>query len=215
MQGTYNKSFTLGSFAFSNAQTAAATFDSAVQAEIALPIGNVLTNWVKTDSDTASGDLAGGHGKTSGTYDVFWTLGGVQYARYGVTNTITTNACALDGGTGDAFPASATSGVVITKQVVAAVNIDGDNVKLFGVFFQNPSDTAAPASADFQDSGNASIEQFDLTEVSTATGLNHAYAQTAAVALLTGNVITQVKCSNGSSTAAGTLIVLAGVDATP
>ena len=213
--GSFSKSFSLGGFSFSNGQTAASTYDSVVMNEIPLPVGNVVTDWVKTDADTAACNLAGGHGKTSGTYDVYWTIAGVNYARYGVTNTITTNACALDGGAGDDFPASATSGVVITKQVVTTCPIDGDAVVLFGVFLRS-TDTAAVASADFQDASSNSIEQFDLTEVdTTATGMNHAYQQTAARALLTGALITKVAASNGSATAAATLFVLAGIDSTP
>ena len=213
--GSFNKSFSLGGMAFSNGPVAAASYDSTVINEIPLPVGNVVTDWVKTDSDTAACNLAGGHGKTSGTYDVFWTIAGVNYCRNGVTNTITTNACALDGGAGDAFPASATTGIVITKQVVATCPIDGDAVVLFGVFLRS-TDTAAVGSADFQDASNNSIEQFDLTEVdTTAAGLQHAYQQTAARALLTGALITQVKASNGSATAAATLCVLAGIDSTP
>ena len=48
-----------------------------------------------------------------------------------------------------------------------------------------------------------------------AAGMQHCYQQTAARALLTGNVITSVQASNGSASAAGTLYVLCGQDATP
>src|SRR5690349_1655283 len=65
--GSFNKSFSLGGFAFSNGQTAAASFDSTVINEIPLPVGNVVTSWVKTDADTAACNLSAGHGKTSGT----------------------------------------------------------------------------------------------------------------------------------------------------
>jgi hypothetical protein len=120
----------------------------------------------------------------------------------------------LDGGAGDSFPETGDATVVITKQVNAVVNIDGDAVVLFAVVLQS-TDTAAVGSADFLDAGNASIEQFDLVDVTAASGLAKAFAQTDARALLTGNVITQCRASNGSTTAAATLYVLAGIDSTP
>lgn len=215
-QGSFNKAFSLGGYSFSNGAVAGATFDGVVVTEIALPAGKAVTDWVKTDANTAACNFAAGHGQTNGKFDVFWSSGGVNYCRYGVDGTITTNALALDGGAGDDFPASATSGVVVTKQVSATCNIDGDNVVLFGVFLRNSSDADATASADFQDATSASIEQFDLIAVDdNADGMQHAYQQTAARVLLTGSVITSVQASNGSSSAAATLYVLCGQDATP
>lgn len=214
MQGSFNKSFQLGGFAFANSAVAPVSFDASVVVELTLPAGKVVTNWVKTDDNTAACDLPAGHGQTNGKFDVYWTISGVNYARYGVDGTITTNALALDGGAGDNFPASSTTGIVCTKQVVSAATIDGDNVKLFGVFLSS-TDAAAPGSCDLQDASNNSIEQFDLIEVRAAAGMNHAYSTAQAVALLTGNVITQIKASNGSSTASATLYVLAGIDSTP
>lgn len=211
--GSLTKSINCAGYGFSSGQTPV-DYDGSHSWVIPLPAGNLLTGWVKTDSDTAAGNLAGGHGKTSGVYDVYWTIAGVEYCRYGVTNTITSNACALDGGSGDAFPETGDATVRITKQVNAVVNIDGDNVVLFGVVLQS-TDASAVGSADFLDSGNASIEQFDLVEVTAASGLARAYSQTDARALLTGNVITQCRASNGSTTAAATLYILAGIDSTP
>jgi hypothetical protein len=210
------KSVNAGGYGFSNSLVGQATSDSQYVLALPLPVGNTLTNWVKTDANTAAGDLAGGHGLTNGTYDFYWTVDGVVFCRSGVAVTITTNAVAADGGAGTDFPASATVGVVMTKQVVAACPIDGDNAVFVAVMYQNTSDTAAAASADFQDASNNSIELMLLTEVqNTATGLDKVLQQTAARAALTGALITQVKASNSSTTAAGTLIVVAGVDATP
>jgi len=211
--GSLTKSINCAGYGFSGGTTPV-EYDGAHSWVIPLPVGNLLTAWVKTDADTAAGNLTSGHGKTSGVYDVYWLIATVAYARYGVTVTITTNACALDGGAGDSFPETGDATVVITKQVNAVVNIDGDAVVLFAVVLQS-TDTAAVGSADFLDAGNASIEQFDLVDVTAASGLAKAFAQTDARALLTGNVITQCRASNGSTTAAATLYVLAGIDSTP
>lgn len=215
--GSLIKAFTLAGYSWANSVVGSSTFDSEHSWAIPLPVGNVVTAWVKTDADTAACNLATGHGKTSGTYDVFWTIAGVNYVRYGVTNTITGDACALDGGSGDAFPATATTGVIITKQVVHVVNIDGDNVVMFGAVLQS-SDSTVVGHVDLQDSGNATVGtgHLKLTESQThVDGLQHTYQQTAARALLTGNPITQAKASNGSATTAATLVITAGIDSSP
>lgn len=214
--GSINKSFSFPGYSFGNPLVANVTFDHAASWEISLPAGKAVTAWVKTDADTAACNFSASHGQTNGKYDVYWTIAGVNYVRYGVDGTITVNALALDGGAGDAFPASATTGVVVCKQVPFVCNVDGDNVKQLGLFFRCSSDTAALAHVDLQDSGPASIEEFDLTEVdNTANGLQHGYLAVAAVALLTGNVIVAGHASNSSVTATGTLFICTGVDSTP
>ncbi len=213
--GSLNKSFSMNGHSFSNSLVANQTYDSSVAVEVSLPAGKVVTSWVKTDANTAAANLPSGHGYTDGKFDVHWIDATVHKRRYGVDGTIVTNALSLDGGTGDDFPASATVGVVCTKQVAIVVSIDGDNVKIFGVHLRS-TDTAAIGSVDLQDASNNSIEQFNLSEVDNAvTGTQHEYVTTAAVALLTGAVITQAKASNGSSTAAATLYIDVGVDSTP
>lgn len=208
---SYTRSFALGGYAFANQGTSQITFDHTNTYEVSLPAGKVVTNWVKTDANTAACDLPAGHGYTNGNFDVYFPAG----VRYGVPGTISTNALTLDGGAGTDFPASATSGVVVTKQVEISTAIDGDDVKALGIFFRS-TDTAAVGHIDFQDSGNASIEAFDLDEVDNSTaGMDHAYGTTAAVALLTGNPITKAFATNGSSTASATIYILVGEDTTP
>lgn len=211
--GSVSRSSQMNGHSFGNGSTANQEFGMGLDIRMDLPVGNVVTAWVKTDANTAACNLTAGHGKTNGTYDVFWTIAGVNYARYGVANTITTNACALDGGNGDDFPDTATTGIVITKQVVypSALSIDGDNVKVFLVHLTS-ADTAAVGSVDFQDASNASIEQLDLVEANNhVDGCKHEYVTTTAVGLLTGAVITQIKASNGSATQPAKLWVDVGV----
>lgn len=208
--GSVNKQFIFPGYAFGTA-AAAVTFDATAVYEVSLPAGKLVTSWVKTDADTAAANLPAGHGYATGKFDVYFAAG----MRYGVDGTVTGDAIALDGGTGTDFPATAAADVVVTRQVEIATAIDGDNVKLFGVFFRS-TDTDAVGHVDFQDVGDASIEALDLAEVdNAATGMDHAYGTTAAVALLTGNPITHAAASNGSSTAAATIFILCGIDATP
>lgn len=210
--GSLNKSFLLGGYAFGNQANAANTFDNTNTYEVTLPAGKTVTNWVKTDADTAACDLPAGHGYSNGKFDVYWSGG----QRVGVDGTISTNALSLDGGTGTDFPASATAGVICTKCVTINTAIDGDNVQIFGVFFRSASDTAAVGHISFRDSGNASIAEYDLVEVDNdATGCDVAYTGTDASTELTGNPITYSLATTNSTTAAATIYILVGEDSTP
>jgi hypothetical protein len=209
-QGSFVGTFSLGGVSFSNGGTPGSVteFDHPNPYEISLPVGKAVTDWVKTDANTAACNLAGGHGQTNGKFDVYWS-GGV---RYGVDGTIVTNALALDGGAGDDFPASATADVVVCKQVPIVCNIDGDNIQVIGVFLKNDLDSDGVAHVDFQDSGNATIAQLDLVAGSVA----HTYQiALGATNPFTGNPITQAHASNGSTTGPATLYILSGEDSTP
>lgn len=93
-----------------------------------IPAAKPLTSWVKTDANTAAGNLPAGHGLTDGKFDVFWNGG----KRYGVDGTIATNALSLDGGAGDDFPASGDLTVVVCPQTPLDLTFDGDNLVLIG-----------------------------------------------------------------------------------
>lgn len=63
-----------------------------------------VSNWVKTDADTGVATMSSGHGLINGTYEASWSGG----TRTGLTGTFAGDDLTLDGGSGDAFPASAT-----------------------------------------------------------------------------------------------------------
>jgi hypothetical protein len=210
-----SRSFQLGGYTFSNPSESAVTFDHPNVFVLTPNLAYPLSAWVKTDADTAAGNLTNGHGQTTGVFDVYWVIASVYYVRYGVTCTITTNAVALEGGTGDAFPATADATVTICKQISAVTYIDGDNVKIIGCFLDNASDTAAQGHLDMQDSGNATIEELDLAASGTAKMAQIYDIANGASNVFTGNVITQTKISQSSITAAGTIYILVGEDATP
>lgn len=154
-------------------------------APITLAAGKAATNWVKTDLDTAACDLPAGHGYGDGASncDVYWDVG----ARYGVVVTITTNAAALEGGTGTDFPASAETTVVVCKQQQSNVSIDGDQAALVGVV------ATVDGYASFQDASSNVIRgvalianEPDMWDSSMATNP------------YTGNPITKALVSNGA-----------------
>jgi hypothetical protein len=185
--------------------TTTKTYDSGTHfgdgsGNIPLAAGKVVTEWVKTDADTAACTLPGGHGYSTGKFDVYWT-GGV---RYDVDGTVSTNALGLDSGTGDDFPESAEVGVIVCPPQQVDTSIDGDAVVLLHIdctqrshvlFMDADTDTifASEVLAD------ECIEWHDTSP--------HANP-------MTGDPITVCWASNGSTTAA-ILTILVGVDSTP
>lgn len=196
---TYAISLAIGGIAIQ--KTITRTGNHANAYEVTLPAGKAVTSWVKTDANTAACNLPSGHGYTNGKFDVYWSGG----MRYGVDGTISTNALSLDGGAGDDFPASATTGIVATKQVSIATTIDGDNSEIVAIVAEYADQAStAKAHVDMQDS-SATVVEIDLTA-------NAPYVvdiEGGATNVFTGNVIEATKASNGSSSAAATLKIVA------
>ena len=172
--------------------------------QIDLPVAWALSSWVKTDADTAAGNLAAGHGQTDGKYDVFWTSGGGG-RRYGVDGTIATNALSLDGGTGDNFPSSADVTVVVCKQVSINTAIDGDAVAItaLNLEYVDPAATSK-GHLDMQDVGAATVASVDLS-ANKPTIYDITGGDTNS---LTGNPITVTKASHSNTTYAAVLKII-------
>lgn len=162
-----------------------ATLLGGASAPIVLAAGKLATSWVKSDADTAACNLPTGHGYGDGVSicDVYWPAG----ARYGVAVTITTDAAALEGGTGTDFPASATATVVVCKRQQVNVAIDGDLASLVGIV------ATVDGYVSFQDASSDVIRAValianepDMWDSSEATNP------------YTGDPITKVLASNGS-----------------
>lgn len=186
-------------------KTVSRTGDGMISYEVTLPAGKSVTSWVKTDANTAGCDLPSGHGYSNGNFDVHWTESSVPKVRYGVPGTISTNALSLDGGTGDDFPATATTGIVVTKQVALVLSIDGDNAEIVAVAAEStdPSSTSR-AHLDLQDSGAATIEEIDLVaNVPQVWDIDGG-----ATNVFTGNPITQGYASCGSASESLTLKIV-------
>lgn len=203
---TYSVTLSGGGVSISN--VISRTNDTVKSYEVTLPAGYAGTLTTRTDDDTGTITLGSGHGITTGmTVDVYWS-GGVQY---GVTvGTVSGTSVPIDLGSGDNLPAQDTA-VVVTEQVQISTEIDGDNSTLFAISFECPGDPDAECHADMQDSGNATIEEFDLTAGEPSI---HDFAG-GATNVLTGNPITDTFASNGSSTASGTIKIVSLEDATP
>lgn len=164
---------------------------------------------------TRSGDGAGvitmgatGHGIAGADIvDIYW-VGGARYAvtidSIGGAGNIELTFDDTPAATGDVLPADETA-VIVCERATVNTQIDGDNVKLFGVSCDQRSQIT------FYDVGNAIIKQYVLP---VANAFASWYSQSQATNPLTGNPITYAKVSNGSTTA-GTLKIRCLDDATP
>jgi hypothetical protein len=176
---------------------------------VTLPVGTAATVDTMTDADTADFTLPGGHGLSTGTYDIHWGDGSV---RYGCTGTVTGDTMSVDGtGSGDAFPAASTA-VVITAPVDINTTIDGDNSKLIALCAEYTSNASTAWShVSFRDSTPTEVCEFDLKANSPRVcdiegGDTNQFA---------GNVIASAKASNGSATEECTLKIMSLEDSTP
>lgn len=198
---------------FSLSRSVSVEFEHNNSFEIALPGGKAVTGWTKTDSNTASCTLAAGHGQTNGKYDVYWTIDSVDYVRYGVDGTISTNTLSLDGGSGDSFPESGQSGVVCTKQVsVNNVLISAAKLQIIAFLLETTLSTAR-AHVDMQESDDTQVEHFTVEVVADGSvgkpSADHIYAIADGDANPLGADVAKIYASNGTTTAA-TLKILVG-----
>lgn len=166
-------------------RTVAVTSDNAFGYEKTLAAGTAVTEWDMDDADTAACTLPADHGYSTGKFDVFWNGG----CRYNVDGTVNVNALALDGGSGDNFPADETE-VVVCPPVYLDIEIDGDNLSLFAI------DSTVTANAWFVDSADTEVVALKLVG-SQPQGF---YQTGDAESPLTGNVCEKVWVSNGSTT---------------
>jgi hypothetical protein len=189
-------------------QNISRTADTCIGYEVTLPVGFAGTLSTRTDANTGTVTLAGGHGiSTADVVDIHWS-GGVQY---NVTvGTVSVNSMPFDVGIGDDLPDAATA-VVVTKQVTVSTAIDGDNCSLIAICLESSEGTSGKGHINFLDSGPASIEEIDLVgnvpRVFDITGGD--------TNVFTGNPVVSSKATNGSSTAAATLKIVVLADSTP
>lgn len=206
-----SRGFQFPGYTFNNSP-AAVTFESTLAFTktlaglVAAQVSGELTT--RTDDDTGVVTLATGHGILTGNVcDVYWS-GGV---RYGMTATVSSNAVTLDGGAGDNLPTLNTTGMAVVKQTAWEINFDGDDARIIGVFYRNPSDTGAKAHLDLQDSGDSTIEEIDLVHETANGGCDAVYNIAAGdTNVFAGNRITHGAVSHDSLTAA-TVYVLVGI----
>jgi hypothetical protein len=181
--------------------------------EVTLPVAHALSSWVKTDADTAAGNLTAGHGLSTGTFDIYWDGG----ARYDVPCTITTNAVALDGGSGTDFPASATATVRMSPQTAINTAIDGDAIKLAFIKLQyaDVDEDEERGRLLFEDADGDDIADLKEANGIIANRINVYDVEGGDTNPLTGDPITDCHASHSNTAAAATLIIATLEDSTP
>jgi hypothetical protein len=202
------KSTNIGGISFSS--IVSRTADSANGYEITLPVGKAGTLTTRTDADTGEATLGSGHGITDGmVVDVYWADG----ARYGMTvGTVASLVVPIDGGSGDDLPSTSTA-LVVTGQLTANVNIDGDEAELVAVKLEVATDPTSTQRGyvSFRDVGDAEIEALPLT----ASDVQLFDIGGGGTNVFTGNPITYVLATNSSSTVEATLKIGVLQDSTP
>lgn len=147
-QGSYTKVLSIAGTEFRVAQTI--TTSGEYERVHQVPAAKAGTLTARTDNDTGTATMSGGHGLTTGRMDVYWTEGGAQKCRYGMTGTVTVNAVALDGGAGDPLPVTTTA-LMVAAPVLYDFAVKAAKVQALGLT------CAAPAAAVARDAEAASV----------------------------------------------------------
>jgi len=179
--------------------------------EETLPVAKTGTLTTRTDNTDGELTMSASHGiTTAAVIDLYWS-GGVRYGV--VVGTVATNAVPISGGSGDNLPADETA---ITAVVQTSINllVDGDNTKIIAISLETVDKTLRTAGhVQLRDASNAEIAEIDLvTNVAQVWDIEGGSANP-----FTGNVITNLKASQGSSTSTETFTLkIVGVqDASP
>lgn len=188
------------------------TGDDLIDLQITLPAGKSGTLTTRTDDNTGIVTVASGHGITgSDTVDVYWAAG----RRYGVDVTATdATTISIDLGAGDNLPTASTA-VVVVKQVIVNKAIDGDNVEIIGLLAELAASTGFGVRITFFDAvsggGSAVGSGIDLDPNSPFV----LDIEGGATNLLTGSPILSFVASNGDGSNACTLKIQGLQDVTP
>lgn len=180
--------------------------------EVSIPAGKAGTLTTRTDNETGSLTLGSGHGITTGQIiDLFWSGG----ARYGITvgtvSGTTVPIGADNAGSGDNLPTAATA-IVASPRTLISADVDGDNLVALAcqMLFASRSETAQ-SHASFQDASSDIIAPIDLE----ANSVRFYDVEGGDANPFTGDPITKIYVSNGSSAAAATFKLLWLQDPTP
>lgn len=174
----------------------------------AAKVGQLTT---RTDDTTGTLTMSSGHGiTTAAVIDLYWT-GGVRYGV--VVGTVATNSVPISGGSGDNLPTNMTA---VTAVVQKSINlaIDGDNADIIAIVLETVDKSLRTAGhVQLRDAANAEVAEIDLVaNVPQVWDLAGGSANP-----FTGNPITNLKASQGNSTATETFTLkIVGVqDASP
>lgn len=214
---TINKTYSLPGYTSRAARVTRTADHAAVwggpDAPITLNDAKDVIDFAEGAANEATCNLSGGHGLSSGTYDVYWTEDGVNKIRYGVDIAISTNACTLTSGAGDDYPTTIADGLaVICEQTEVFTSIDGDEVSLFWValIFGDVSATGR-GHVDFQETNDTQVGEVDIEGIILGTAIVDFDIEGGVSNPLAGNPIMEAEISHNDTAYTPTfeLVVLA------
>lgn len=200
IDSAYNRSLNYAGLptAFSLSTTISSGLGTPFSETLAVAKAGTLTT--RTDDNTGSLTMAGGHGITDGQrLDVYWSGG----TRRGMTvGTVATNVVPIDGGAGDVLPSAATA---ITAQVPIEnpVVVTGDDIVAIGLRFP------LGGIAVFADASD--VELLAVTLTTTLTTYTWVAAD-GGTNPLAGDAVAKVFISHGSTASTSTVTGLVQFD---
>lgn len=134
-----------------------------------IPAANAGTLTTRTDNDTGTVTLSGGHTVVNGRVDAYWADG----SRIGMTATVTVNSVVIDGGAGDNLPAQ-DAAIRLTNPTEG--NIDFTAAAAVGaIVYSQLGGSDYPATVVFAESDDSTVATYELT----ATVPNQEWSQAA------------------------------------
>lgn len=185
-----------------NDQSSAVSFESALAYTKALAgLETNQTNGNMNENDNGLVVMPGtDHGvANASTVDVYWA-GGI---RYGCDAEVASANIKITNGTGDSLPANGVNTIAVVEQIDWEMDFDGDDAQIIGVFYRNPNDTGAKGHVDFQDDGDAQVNEVDLVHETANGGCDQIINISAGDSNdYTGNAVAASKVSHDSLNAA-------------
>jgi len=187
------------------------TGSGSIGVEDTLNTAKTGTLTTRTDANTGTLTMTGGHGLTDGQIvDIFWA-GGVQ--RKVTVGTVATNSVPIDSGIGDDLPIATTAVTVCVRKNVNVL-VDGDNTKIIGIVLETVDKSLRTAGhVSFYDVADDEIAEIDLvTNIPQIWDIEGGSANP-----FTGDPITDISATQGNSTSTETYTLkIVGVqDASP
>ena len=203
---TINKTYSLPGYTSRSARVTRTADHAKVwggdDAPITLNSAHQMSDYAEGAANVVTGNLTGGHGQTTGTYDFYWQESAVNKTRYGVPVTIATNAITTTNvGAGDDFPTTPDAQPVLCKQKEVFTSIDGDEVAIFwaALIFGNVLATGR-GHVDFQETDNTQVGEIDIEGVILGTAIVDFDIEGGVTNPLTGNPIREAEVSHNDTT---------------
>lgn len=188
------ESITLGGRSANSQSTVSA--EGLVSKEVTVAAAKVGQLTTRTDANTGTLTMSGGHGITDGdVIDIYWTGGSQRGATVG---TVATNSVPIDGGIGDDLPTNLTA-ITACVRVEEALAATGDDVVAIEYYASKRGTITLAGSDDAEDTASTDgLGDGGLhSELPMRTGTNP----------ISGDTIAKAFFSNGDSTASATLRV--------